>query len=368
MDGSALALVTASGSLTYAQLACYAPGTFSRKYDDKAAILARQFLQNQELYTLTTSGTTGIPKPITLHLPQMRASAALTASWVLPPLKPQLLCCLDIGFVAGFMQLFRAIAWQGTAWVVEPNNHFWPNFDHIVTQASFHFATIVPPQGQYAVVGGYDWFQKIDKVLLGGMALDSALEKTLVAQYQNLYMGYGMTETLGHVAIRPLGTEAYTPLTGVVIELSEDHKIKVSSEVTDDKWLETNDLGVLNPDGSFRVIGRADRVINSGGKKVSPEWLENILAPLVQPILGSTALFITWLPSNKWGQEVVLALEQEKSLSTEQLQTLLGSLSRLESHLRPKRILTLPQFVRTPTGKVKAEETRKLLLLLSAEA
>ena len=43
------------------------------------------------------------------------------------------------------------------------------------------------------------------------------------------------------------------------------------------EWVETNDLAELQPDGSFRWLGRWDTVINTGGVKVQVEQVESAL-------------------------------------------------------------------------------------------
>ena len=48
-------------------------------------------------------------------------------------------------------------------------------------------------------------------------------------------------------------------------------------EVGEDGWLRTSDVGRLDEEGYLYVLGRADDVIVTGGKNVSPAEVEQVL-------------------------------------------------------------------------------------------
>ena len=80
-----------------------------------------------------------------------------------------------------------------------------------------------------------------------------------------------MTETLSHVALRPLnGPEAsagYRPFEGVSLSLSARGTLVIHAPELCVSDLETNDVARLYDDGTFMIVGRADNVVNSGGRK-----------------------------------------------------------------------------------------------------
>jgi len=112
-----------------------------------------------------------------------------------------------------------------------------------------------------------------------------------------LYEGYGLTEGCGQLAINSpgvfkLGTVG-KPLDGIEVKLKEDGEIiakgwlctpgywnnkDATEELYEDGWLNTGDLGTFDEDGFLKITGRKKEIlITSGGKNVSPSYIENIL-------------------------------------------------------------------------------------------
>ena len=81
------------------------------------------------------------------------------------------------------------------------------------------------------------------------------------------------------------------------VELSLDLRYANSSDC---EWFKTSDLG-KEENGYWQVLHRVDRVINTGGKKVIPDFVEkNILEfPSVK------SCFVSSSNDEKWGQKIV---------------------------------------------------------------
>jgi long-chain acyl-CoA synthetase len=113
----------------------------------------------------------------------------------------------------------------------------------------------------------------------------------------NIRESYGMTESSALVTMHKdqnirLGT-CGEPLPGVEVKIAEDDEILVrgdnvfkgyfkddenTRQTLIDGWLHTGDLGELSPDGLLRITGRKkDLIITSGGKNISPQYIENLL-------------------------------------------------------------------------------------------
>ena len=105
--------------------------------------------------------------------------------------------------------------------------------------------------------------------------------------------------------------------------------------------------------GKFRLVGRLDRVINSGGLKIQPEKIEGVYSSLTK-----APLFVAGIPDEFWGAKVVLFVESAEFIvfDTDYIQ------SRLASHEVPKEIVILPSFIKTTSGKIDTAKTVTLYL------
>ncbi|MDE5626029.1 MAG: hypothetical protein K2I61_06880, partial [Muribaculaceae bacterium] len=106
--------------------------------------------------------------------------------------------------------------------------------------------------------------------------------------------------------------------------------------------------------GEFRILGRIDHVIITGGRKVNPLDVERRISHLID-----RPFIVTSEPDCKWGRIVVLRIEGESADIDETEGD--GWKCRLHSALRdilqpyetPKEIEVVAQLPRTPNGKIK---------------
>lgn len=227
---------------------------------------------------IATSGSTGRPKGVVLSRAAMRASAYATAErlgghgqWVLnlPPT-----------YVAGVQVLFRSVL-AGT----EPILGDWRGLE---PTAGRRFLSLVPTQLVRATTDGSDVrdLSRFDAVLVGGGPLDPAERAEAESMGIPIVQTYGMSETCGGCVYDG------HPLDGVGLKVDDQDQIWLTgpmlfdgyaddpertAEVLHDGWFRTDDLGRLDEDGRLRVLGRADDVIISGGVKVPPHAVEQML-------------------------------------------------------------------------------------------
>ena len=161
-----------------------------------------------------------------------------------------------------------------------------------------------------------------------------------------------MTETLSHVAMRrlngPEASEYYEPFPSVRLSLSPDQTLVIDAPLVCDGPLVTNDVVDLQPDGRFRVIGRKDNIINSGGVKIQIETVEAKLRPFL------TAPFaITALPDPKFGEAIVLLTTAAATAFPPEA---------LDRYERPKQILRVEAIPMTGSGKIDRAACRRLAI------
>jgi 3-oxocholest-4-en-26-oate---CoA ligase len=115
------------------------------------------------------------------------------------------------------------------------------------------------------------------------------------------------------------------------------------------------DLATVDADGAIRFLGRGNGVINTGGEKVHPQEVEDLL--LAHP--GVTDASVVGVPDETWGERVVAVVAAPGGTVTEQ--ELTDALRpRLAGYKIPRAILLLPALPRTPAGKLELAQIRRL--------
>ena len=300
-----------------------------------------------------TSGSTGAPKPMLVEKQRMLNSARITCDFLGLREGDSALLCMSLDYIAGKMMVVRSIERGLKLITVEPSGHPL-NIKH----GQLDFAAMVPMQvyNSLQVPEECERLKQIRHLIIGGGAADEALETELRAFPNAVWSTYGMTETLSHIALRRLsGPEAsqwYVPFPSVRVSLSEDDCLVIDAPEVCPERLVTNDIAVLSPDGSrFRIIGRKDNVICSGGIKIQAEELECQLRPYLH-----APYLITKRPDEKFGEIVVLLTEGSIDEAREVCERVLPKYHHPRAYIRVERIPL------TATGKPARQEAARLAL------
>ena len=341
-------------------------------YDAEALDFCRAWQSGQTEFVLQTSGSTGTPKAITLTRAQMRASAHLTGQTLGLQTGDAALVCLNVRYVAGVMMLVRGLELSLPMTIIEPSGNPLATFDSRKTR--FAFTAFVPLQLQTVLEQTPDKLPILNNmkaILVGGAATSPALERALQVIESPVFATYGMTETVSHIALRRLnGAERqdwFTALDGVVLGTDERGCLHITSAATNFVRVQTNDVVELinSPTvgpptvgpARFRLLGRADRIINSGGVKVQPERIEQIIEDVLATAGIVARLFVAGRPDERLGQRVVLFCEAWRP-TTEQWQRVQRAVrEQMGPYAVPKEAVTVTQFVQTPTGKIDQART-----------
>ena len=318
--------------------------------DDNIAIgkFIIEWLDNNDFIYVKTSGSTGIPKIIKLQKEHVRNSAAATVTYFNLNEGTKALLCLPSEYIAGKMMLVRAMiaGWDlyTTAPEKNPLEQFYDDFD---------FTAMVPYQVHHSLSQLY----KVKKLIVGGGAVSNKLEKQIQQLRTSVFATYGMTETISHIAIRPLNgkerSKVFRALPEVVFSQNENACLQISAPTISKEIIITNDVVELISPISFRLLGRIDNVINTGGVKVHPETVEEKLDMHIhQPF------FIASEKDELLGERVILIIENENPI---ELNTFSHIFETLSTYEKPKKILTLPEFIYTETGKIRRKEVLKEL-------
>ena len=295
--------------------------------------------------SVQTSGSTGAPKQMLVEKRRMLASARRTNDFLgLQPGDTALLC-MSLDYIAGKMMVVRALERNLKLMRVEPSGH-----PLAVTQMGqspcVTFAAMVPMQvyNSLQVAEERERLKEIRQLIIGGGAIDEALAEELKDFPHGVWSTYGMTETLSHIALRRLNGEAasewYTPFPSVEASLSEDGCLVIDAPEVCEERLVTNDIAALGDDGRFRILGRKDNVICSGGLKIQAEEVERQLHPhLREPYL------ITKRHDARLGEAMVLLTEGSVSEARQVCERI------LTKYHQPRAYLHVDHIPLTETGK-----------------
>ena len=288
--------------------------------------------------TAFTSGSTGVPKEIRLLKADMISSATATNKFFGITETSALALPLSIEYIAGKMMVVRAITAGCTLLELPVSNN-------ILIDRDVDLLSIVPTQLE-SVLKIKNAKQRIHNLLIGGAPLSTDQEKSIADSGIRAWLGYGMTETCSHVALRRIGhDETFHAMPGVTFSLDERNCLVVHSERFSWKTLITNDVAELISPSAFIWIGRADNIINSGGLKLQPEMIEKTIR-ISFPDLAP--FYITSEPDPVLGNRLVMVGE---CIPISFLDLLKKAIP--DHKILPKRIITVQKLPQLSNGKIK---------------
>ena len=325
-----------------------------------------------------TSGSTGKPKPMMVEKKRMLNSARITCDFL--GLKPgdSALLCMSLDYIAGKMVVVRSIERHLHLISVSPSGHPLKDIDlkdvnGKDVNGEITFAAMVPMQvyNTLQVPEERERLTHIRHLIIGGGAIDASLEKELQTLPGNIaiWSTYGMTETLSHIALRRInGAEAsewYQPFDSVKISQTEEGCLVIDAPLVCAETLVTNDIVEIESyiynkveKLRFRIKGRKDNVICSGGIKIQIEEVEALLKPhLEKPFM------IAKKKDEKFGEIAVLLTEDEdikkveatirRLLSGKSDDSNKSSESANHKYWIPREYLHVDHLPLTETGKPK---------------
>ncbi|GAB4025486.1 AMP-binding protein [Spirosoma gilvum] len=336
-------------------------------YESETLAFCQAWQSGQQEFTLKTSGSTGIPKPIRLTRAQMQASAHLTGQTLGLQAGDPALVCLNIQYVAGTMMLVRGLELGLPMTIIEPTSNPLEQFDP--TNNHFVFTALVPLQLQTILDTSPEKLPILNgmkAILIGGAATSPALEKALQRITSPVFATYGMTETVSHIALRrlngPDSTDSFTALDGVTLGTDERDCLHITSAATNFERVQTNDVVELLDSQHFRLLGRADTIINTGGVKVQPESVEKIISHVLSDNGFLNRVIVVGQTDEQLGQRVVAVVEQADAIPSEPFsrawEVARASIrQQIGRYAVPKDVIIVPKFVETATGKIDRRAT-----------
>ena len=333
----------------------------SHPYFEEAYRFMKSWLKGQKSFNVPTSGSTGAPKVISIDRERLQSSALLTGKALQIGSGTRVLVCLSINYIAGIMMLVRGMELNWEITLVEPASN---PLEDLPESFEFDFVAMVPMQLDGILKNPETRlsFNRIGKVMLGGAPVSARLEAEIKTLLPAVYLSYGMTETVSHVALRRLNgnnaSEDFILLDNVTVATDERGCLRVSGPMTGYEWIQTNDRVEIISDRSFRWIGRSDSIINSGGVKIQLEKVDRAVEEVLAE-MNSSVNFFTWFEvDERLGQKLVLFIETERSVF-EPDRLLFKLRGRVSAYEVPKHVYFATQFSRTGSGKIDKIATSK---------
>lgn len=313
-----------------------------------------------------TSGSSGPPKRVALATAALLTSASATLAELGGP--GRWLLCLPTHYIAGVQVLVRSLTAEADPVVLTPGRFDADAFVALartMPAGERRYSSLVPVQLARLLdlaerdPAAADVLRSFDALLVGGQATPPSLRDRAAALGARIRLTYGSSETSGgcvydgvplrDVRVRVEGGEVL--LGGPVLaegyletEGGFDHERTASAFVTleGERWYRTGDAGVLD-EGRLRVTGRLDRVIVSGGEKVSLDSVESVLRESAVP-----DAVVVRRPDEQWGEvPVVVTVHGSPSLTA--MRALV--VERLGRAAGPAAVLVVPEIPLLDSGK-----------------
>ena len=298
--------------------------------DEIAKTLVEWFANPSTSLSFKTSGSSGSPREISHERESVISSAKDTIKFFGLGPGTRVAFALPIDFVAGRLMLVRAIVGGLNLEIIEPSSR--PSFTNPVD-----FIALTPLQCSSLLSD----FPVVSKVLLGGGVMSEGLKSKLPKEIE-FWEGFGMTETITHIAVRRVTSEEtnipFTALPGVAFRTNTNGILVIDAHRRGVNDLVTDDLVEIIDTQNFRWLGRNSSVINSGGIKVIPEMVEREIRGLMRPL--NCAYLVRGIADDDLGEKVVLRIdskELDKDVEEDLLRKI-ESLDTLPSYHNPRHI------------------------------
>ena len=222
-------------------------------------------------------------------------------------------------------------------------------------------------------------FSSLKGTVGGGMAV----QKAVAVQWQkvtgcHLAEGYGMTESSPVVSVNPIDGSGQIGTIGIPVPSTdvriadEENNVLATGQVGEiqvkgpqvmkgyyrrpeetDKtitfsgWLKTGDIGLMQPDGFFKIVDRKKDMILVSGFNVYPNEIEDVIA-MHPKVLEVAAIGV---PDEKSGEAVkVFVVKKDKSLNENELREYCAE--QFTGYKKPKHIEFRDDLPKTNVGKI----------------
>jgi len=127
-------------------------------------------------------------------------------------------------------------------------------------------------------------------------------------------------------------------------------------EVMEGGWFRSGDLGYLDDEGEVRLIDRKKECINTGGEKVFPLEVEEIIHehPKVEDVC------IIGVPDEEWGSTIRAVVQPKEGENIEEQEIIEFCRDKLAGYKIPRSVVFVNELPLSPVGKVLRAKIREM--------
>lgn len=356
----------------------------------------REITDDDDVYQMYTSGTTGHPKGAVLT--QAAVCSQLTQVTMLVKGGPgeRTLLVVPAYHAAGAVSTFVTVYWGGC--LLMQADFIPPEVVRALDEEHVTTATLVPAMIQACLVMVPDIaerkYENLRQITYGASPIaEQTLRRAIEVFGCDFAQGYGMTETTAvlsylyptdhrrAMAAKPeLLLSAGRPVVGTELRIvDEDDKplpngsigeiiargpqlmrgywnlADESAHALRGGWMHTGDAGTMDDEGYIFIQDRVKDMIVSGGENVYPRSVEDVL--FQHPAIADAA--VIGVPDQQWGETVkaIVVLKTDATATAEEIMEFCKG--RLGGFERPRSVDFIDALPRNPTGKVLKRQLRE---------
>jgi long-chain acyl-CoA synthetase len=356
------------------------------------ALVPASALGNSTAVIDVSSGTSGLPQPVSLSHSCLYARTALVVTSPQWPRGCKLMASAPLSFTATRMNVLSSLLDGGSVYFT-PVLSSSESLAEAISSSKANAMLTVPAtaRGLMGLAGEkIPLFPTLDYLMCCGGPMSGAekvaARQTLTSGFLENYgstmagmltlleskdveaHGYSVGRPLPHVRIeivdqqdRPLppgevGTiRARTPGVGEPLSLGSGEGERRTSDLLVEGWIYPGDIGALEQSGFLRIVGRTSDMIIRGGAKVYPSEVEGVLSE--HPAIAEVAV-VGW-PDQLLGEEVAAFVVLRAKAEPREL--LAYCRSKLQPDKQPREVFIIDAMPRNANGKVVKRELVALL-------
>jgi acyl-CoA synthetase (AMP-forming)/AMP-acid ligase II len=349
----------------------------------------RLIADDQVLYQMYTSGTTGRPKGALLTHRAVNASLTQFNLAMDTPLGLRWLLVVPLYHATGALTSFAVASRAGCLYIQHEFNPV--EVVRALSEEHIYATTLVPAMIQACLVAVPDVAERrYDHLRLIAYGASPIAEQTLRRAVEvfkcDFLQGYGMTETTagltyllpadhqraleknpelllsagrpvagtelrvveGNDAPVPLGTIGEIIARGPQLMVGYWNQATESAEALRGGWMHTGDAGVMDEEGYVYIQDRVKDMVVSGGENIYPRVVEDVL--FQHPAVADAA--VIGVPDARWGETVKAIVVLRNGMSTTEEALIEFCRGRLGGFERPRSVDFVDTLPRNPTGKI----------------